>query len=108
MCEGKERRRERVLHEGEGKREASVGLSIYRKCKGNRRGVLPMGNTSDLCFEKAAVVLLDLTVTSYRLPWNRNSLRFAALQQMVPRASGAPGQWVPIAWRASQRCHHAA
>lgn len=54
-------------------------LSVYRKCKGNRRAALPMGNTSALCFEKAVVVLLDVTVISHRLPWNRNSLWFAAL-----------------------------
>lgn len=52
MCDGEERRRKEVLHGEGGKPLASVGLSVYRKGKGNMRAVLPTGNKSALCYQR--------------------------------------------------------
>lgn len=51
MCDG-EKWSEEVLPGGGGKPTAPVGLSVYRKGKGNRRVMLLMGNKSAFCFQR--------------------------------------------------------
>ena len=55
---------------------------LWAEClqKGQREQESGAADGEQVCslFSKAAVALLDFTVISYRLPWNRNSLRLAA------------------------------
>lgn len=52
---------------------------LQKVCYREQESVAANGEHICSLLEKAAVVLLDLTVFSYRLPWHRNSLWFVTL-----------------------------